>query len=291
MTLIELMQEWEQVSQGLDVYSQVTFIRLALIWNRLRRPEWFLVSRAELLRATGIRSKDTIDKARKKLEEKGFIESIAGGRGKLRKYRLTLQPSKLSDSLLEEESRLPHSHLEEERRLSHSLGRLSHSHLEEERRLSHSHQKATTQPPEGYHIAISQRERDTEENLSEEVVAEKDERSTTPTTEVNKEVLNFYQNNIRPICSSFELERLGQDAEMYGNDAVIKAIERAVLRGRRNLGYIEGILRRWQADGYDEEGDRDADNSRSTGKSQGQSENTGETAEEWAERVAKEMGF
>ena len=45
--------------------------------------------------------------------------------------------------------------------------------------------------------------------------------------------------------------------ESYGRDACLKAIERAVLRNRRSLAYIQGILRNWQANGYDE-----ADNAR-----------------------------
>ena len=75
-----------------------------------------------------------------------------------------------------------------------------------------------------------------------------------PAATIPKAVLDSYQTEIRPICSQIELEKLADDAERYGEVAVIKAIERAAIRGKRNIGYMEGILRRWEQDGYDEEG-------------------------------------
>lgn len=67
------------------------------------------------------------------------------------------------------------------------------------------------------------------------------------------EVVQCYQNNIRPICSEIESQKLYDMVEHYGKDAVLKAIERAVLRGGRTLSYINGILQSWEQHGYDEE--------------------------------------
>ena len=66
-------------------------------------------------------------------------------------------------------------------------------------------------------------------------------------------VREIYEDNIHPIFSGYELEALTDDVEQYGADTVIKAIQRAVKRGVRNLGYVEGILKRWEANGYDDE--------------------------------------
>jgi DnaD/phage-associated family protein len=237
----------------------------------------------------GIKDTKTLDKVRKGLEEQNLIETVLESKTKPRLYRLCcIEPAEQEDS-----ARGINPLTKGINPLTKGINPLDENTTRGINPLDKGNKSLRLGELTPYTRGIIPPISETEiyrDSLSR-VVAEKDERSTTPTTEVNKEVLNFYQNNIRPICSSFELERLGQDAEMYGNDTVIKAIERAVLRGRRNLGYVEGILRRWQEDGYDEEGDRDADDSRSTGKSQGESENTGETAEEWAERVAKEMGF
>ena len=76
--------------------------------------------------------------------------------------------------------------------------------------------------------------------------------NNSPTT-LSNAVLDAYQREIRPVCSMMELGKLSDDAERYGEAAVIKAIERAAIRGKRSIGYVEGILRRWEADGYDEE--------------------------------------
>jgi hypothetical protein len=50
-----------------------------------------------------------------------------------------------------------------------------------------------------------------------------------------------------------ELEKLIYDVEKYGSNIVIKAIQRAVMRNKRSLGYVEGILTDWEKNGYDEE--------------------------------------
>lgn len=65
-------------------------------------------------------------------------------------------------------------------------------------------------------------------------------------------VLRAYSNNIHPVASSIEKDKLLDLVERYGQDACLKAIERAVMRNKRSLAYIQGILRNWQANGYDE---------------------------------------
>lgn len=61
-----------------------------------------------------------------------------------------------------------------------------------------------------------------------------------------------YQEKIKPISGSVEGDRLSSLLDDYGLDLCLKAIDRAVLRKRRSLRYISGILRSWQQDGYDE---------------------------------------
>ena len=88
MTLIDLLTAYEGASaEVMTIYEQMVYIRAALIWNRCHRPEWIAISRAELIRATGIKSKDTIDKARRGLEEKGFIKTISQGQTNPRKWK------------------------------------------------------------------------------------------------------------------------------------------------------------------------------------------------------------
>ena len=65
-------------------------------------------------------------------------------------------------------------------------------------------------------------------------------------------VMQAYASNIHPVASSIEKDKLLDLAESYGQEACLKAIERAVLRNKRSLAYIQGILRNWQANGYDE---------------------------------------
>ena len=50
-----------------------------------------------------------------------------------------------------------------------------------------------------------------------------------------------------------DLEKLKALVDDFGSDIVVKAIDRAVIRNKRSLAYIHGILKRWRADGYDDE--------------------------------------
>lgn len=81
------------------------------------------------------------------------------------------------------------------------------------------------------------------------------EREDSPAT-IPDEVLKVYTDNIHLVPSPIELEKLADDVKHFKPAAVVKAIERAVLRNKRSLLYIEGILRSWETDGYDEEGGR-----------------------------------
>ena len=67
------------------------------------------------------------------------------------------------------------------------------------------------------------------------------------------EAFRIYANNIHPVSSEIEKDRLLDLIDHYGDEWVCKAIERAVMRNKRNLGYIIGILRRWDSEGYDDD--------------------------------------
>ena len=68
-----------------------------------------------------------------------------------------------------------------------------------------------------------------------------------------KDVITAYRKNIYPMPGGMDLEKLKALADDFGSDIVVKAINRAVTRNKRSLAYIHGILKSWQADGYDDE--------------------------------------
>lgn len=68
-----------------------------------------------------------------------------------------------------------------------------------------------------------------------------------------KDVITAYRKNIYPMPGEMDLEKLKAMIDDFGSDTVIKAIDRAVTRNKRSLAYIHGILKSWQADGYDDE--------------------------------------
>lgn len=79
-----------------------------------------------------------------------------------------------------------------------------------------------------------------------------DKENATTTDLQKKEVIDIYMNNINYSINSIEYERLIDDIDEYGVEWVKEAITRAVMQGKRKLGYIEAILNNWKVNGYDE---------------------------------------
>ncbi|WP_433943497.1 DnaD domain protein [Paenibacillus sp. SN-8-1] len=66
----------------------------------------------------------------------------------------------------------------------------------------------------------------------------------------------FYENGfgtINPVVS----DNIDDLSKEYGDLWLCKAMELAILRGKRNMKYVQGILKSWQADGFDEPWDQD----------------------------------
>ena len=89
------------------------------------------------------------------------------------------------------------------------------------------------------------------ENREEKVESRKKEKEASD--DGLKDVITAYRKNIYPMPGEMDLEKLKALADDFGSDIVVKAIDRAVTRNKRSLAYIYGILKSWQAGGYDDE--------------------------------------
>ena len=67
-------------------------------------------------------------------------------------------------------------------------------------------------------------------------------------------VVQKFSDNIHPI-TPMEFESLQEALEVFSADRVIEAISRAVDRNKRSMGYVRGILKSWQEEGYDNPGE------------------------------------
>lgn len=96
-----------------------------------------------------------------------------------------------------------------------------------------------------------------DKDIEKEIEVEKDSRRIITATDLQKkEVIDIYMNNINYSINSIEYERLIDDIDEYGVKWVKEAITRAVMQGKRKLGYIEAILNNWKVNGYDEFGSK-----------------------------------
>lgn len=78
-------------------------------------------------------------------------------------------------------------------------------------------------------------------------------RSTNPIEEEEaewQEVLKCYQNNIRPVCGSLDLEKLSSLHKDFGKEWVLAGIDECVSNNVRNFNYLTTILERWKAEGF-----------------------------------------
>lgn len=88
--------------------------------------------------------------------------------------------------------------------------------------------------------------------VKESKVKESKEEGEERTSAAADEIMGYYSSDIHPVSSPVEKDKLIALIETHGDAFVHKAIERAVVRNKRSLAYITGILNRWEANGYDE---------------------------------------
>lgn len=215
----------------LNAREQAMYLCLFLVANQLKWPEWFEVANSQIMREAGIKSKVTIISTRRSLEEKGFIQSIDPRHKKKTRYHLP----KLYEDDVKGTKIVP-------------IETTKGTKIEpiEGARVQKLNPKGTKnepiEGPKGTKIEPYIN------NINNKHISS----TTAPPQEDFSEVVEVYEKSIRPVPSPADLERLSDCLDHYGKDALLKAIDRADYRGRRSMGYIEGILRSWEQNGYDD---------------------------------------
>lgn len=216
----------------LNAREQAMYLCLFLIANQLKWPDWFEVANSQIMREAGIKSKVTIISTRRSLEQKGFIQSVDPGHKKKMRYHL---PKLYGDDTmgLKKEPIEPPKGTKNEPIADARVQNLNPKGTKNEPIEGH---KGTNFEP--YINSINSK------HISS---------TTAPPQEENfRQVVEVYEKSIRPVPSPADLERLSDCLDHYGKDALLKAIDRADYRGRRSMGYIEGILKSWEQNGYDD---------------------------------------
>ena len=70
-------------------------------------------------------------------------------------------------------------------------------------------------------------------------------------------VYRFYENEGFGTISGFSKDLLDDLVDNYSEAWLIEAMKKAVVLGKRNLGYVEGILKNWRANGIDNDQAKD----------------------------------
>lgn len=121
------------------------------------------------------------------------------------------------------------------------------------------YQLATNWQPNGNQLATSGiplvatgKDRLGKDRLGKDREEEEEEEEKEEERPSSSKILKMYGDNIHPVSSPVEAEKLKTLVDTHGETFVAKAIERAVMRNKRSLAYITGILNNWEANGYDE---------------------------------------
>lgn len=237
MNYVRQLNAFGEKSIGvLNAKEQAVYLRLFLIANQLKWPEWFEVANSQLMRELGMRWKKTIIDARRELEKNGFIQSVDPGHKMKTRYHLIqlyddASKGSKNEPILEPRVRKSNPKGSKNEPINPAKGSKNEPYINS---INYKHISSTTTAP--------------------------------PQDENFRQVVEVYEKSIRPIPSPADLERLADCLDHYGKDALLKAIDRADYRARRSMGYIEGILRSWEQNGYDdpeeEHGHGKADGSR-----------------------------
>lgn len=233
MNYVRQLNAFGEKSIGvLNAKEQAMYLRLFLIANQLKWPEWFEVANSQLMRELGMRWKKTIINARRELEKKGFIQSVDPGHKMKTRYHLI----QLYDDASKGTKNEP---------MDDDKG--SKNEPITEPRVRKSNPKGSKNEP------ITPTKGSKNEPYINSINSKHISSTTAPPQDENfHQVVEVYEKSIRPVPSPADLERLSDCLDHYGKDALLKAIDRADYRGRRSMGYIEGILKSWEQNGYDD---------------------------------------
>lgn len=233
MNYVRQLNAFGEKSIGvLNAKEQAVYLRLFLIANQLKWPEWFEVANSQLMREMGMRWKKTIIDARRELEKKGFIRSIDPGHKMKTRYHLI----QLYDDSSKGTKNEP---------MDDDKG--SKNEPITEPRVRKSNPMGSKNEP------ITPTKGSKNEPYINNINSKHISSTTAPPPDENfRQVVEVYEKSIRPVPSPADLERLSDCLDHYGKDALLKAIDRADYRGRRSMGYIEGILKSWEQNGYDD---------------------------------------
>lgn len=233
MNYVRQLNAFGEKSIGvLNAKEQAMYLRLFLIANQLKWPEWFEVANSQLMRELGMRWKKTIIDARRELEKKGFIQSVDPGHKMKTRYHLI----QLYDDASKGTKNEP---------MDDDKG--SKNEPITEPRVRKSNPKGSKNEP------ITPTKGSKNEPYINSINSKHISSTTAPPQDENfHQVVEVYEKSIRPVPSPADLERLSDCLDHYGKDALLKAIDRADYRGRRSMGYIEGILKSWEQNGYDD---------------------------------------
>lgn len=216
MNYVRQLNAFGEKSIGvLNAKEQAMYLRLFLIHNTLRRPEWFTVSNTQLMRELDIKSEHTVIKLREQLHQKGFLIFRSTGQGKMIAYHMPILYSDTPAKNAVVETDTP------------------------AKNAGDPCKNCSGTPAKNADIIKSKDIK----NISS---------TTAPQDETFRQVVEVYEKSIRPVPSPADLERLSDCLDHYGKDALLKAIDQADYRGRRSMGYIEGILKNWEQNGYDD---------------------------------------
>ncbi|MGX6473614.1 DnaD domain-containing protein [Pediococcus pentosaceus] len=204
---------------------------LVAIDNKTGWAEWFTVANRTLESLSGL-SRSGISKARNSLKQLELIDFEPNGK-KATSYKVcVLYNPKSNQGGNTTETQQKQNGIGVETEQSQNSGTLyKHKHKHKQKQNINKNKTKTKQNA----VVTNTSSNNRDSGLNE-------------TKSPHQQLFDFYTENF-PSTSTFVIQNIEYDADDYGDELVLYAMQKAVLKNVSNYKYVQGILNGWEKDG------------------------------------------
>lgn len=228
MKYIEHLAGFATASLAAELTPNEGWLYMRLFWEANSRfwPEYIELSASELSKLTGIKSTHTLIKARTSLVEKGFLKCESVGK---KKTRYTIQDV--------QNLHMQNLHMQ---KMHKTYVKNAHDDMQKMHKAYAKNAQGTPVQPSD--TSVSETAQDYKTNKTNKTIYNNRDNSSNYNSDL-AQVFTLYQECITTAISPIQVDKLKDDVKTYGKNKVMYAILRATEMGKKNLAYIEGILK------------------------------------------------
>ena len=233
-TTLDMLNAFQKKSIGeLGANEQVLYMRLLMIWNELRRPDIFKVANSQLIRETGIRNRNALVSAKRRLVEKGYIQTV--------NFKTAMTRFRLVDISVDntvDNSTSINMRQEEKPTCINTIQDKDGACINTIQDLYQIDTKLVSNPTPSYREKKSIEDDDRDTHITKIESAKK------------SEAVNLYIENVEPTAGGYVYEQLYDLLDTYGEEWLCEAVKATIEAGGRSVRYVTRTLENWRHYGF-----------------------------------------